>query len=63
MGEEPVGRPRTKGCSLVGPKAIILSTGALEKWPSAGRRHTNYVLGNIATCRVWSFSDDESHIE
>ena len=30
IGEEPVGRPRTNGCSLVGPKAVILSGDMLE---------------------------------
>lgn len=29
-GEEPVGRPKMKGCSAVGLKVLILSLGALE---------------------------------
>lgn len=53
-GEEPVGRPRTKGCSFVGLKALILSDGGgyVRLWGrecggSTAVGLTNDVLGNV----------------
>lgn len=65
MGEEPVGRPRTKGCSGVGSKALIRSdqmlTSACEL--SGMKNLTNDVLRDIGRSFCFTVSDDESHFE
>lgn len=64
MGEEPVGRPRTKGCSGVGAKALMRSIQAPISICKTGGRHslTNNVLRNISRSFCLAVSDDESHI-
>jgi hypothetical protein len=48
-GDEPVGRPKTKGCSGVGAKALILSDGVLTGAAAGGvEGPTDDVFGDVS---------------
>ena len=64
IGEDPVGRPSTNGCSLVGQKALILSVFPVSSFTSeTGMKLTNDVLCDIGRSRIGRVSDDESHLD
>jgi len=61
MGEEPVGRPSTKGFSADGEKSFILrhvnkEDGVLE----VSNRPLHYIVGDIVADSQWVIADDKT---
>jgi hypothetical protein len=67
IGEDPVGRPRTKGCSGVGLNVLILS-GANVRRGRVGCERVTGILTDDVVCCVFAgssrlVSDDDPHVD